>query len=114
MVAIMSASRRCLWLVLLAAVVCSIPACRSDPAAEARAFIASGDKYVAAGKLPEAVIEYRNAVDRQPQLADAYYRLGRTYDSLKEEQKATAAFAKLVELDATHPDVDLRIARALI
>ena len=48
----------------------------------ARANVERGDAYVASGRPEAAVIEYRNAVKRQPRWAEAYRKLGDAYSTL--------------------------------
>lgn len=69
--------------IALAGVLLFALACHRDPAAASRRYVASGDKYVSAGKFAEAALEYRNAADLQPldggvrvKLADALLRSG--------------------------------------
>ncbi len=62
------------WAVTLSALLVS-SACTSDPAAAARAYVESGDRYAAAGKNAEAIVEYRSAVQRDPRAADARAKL---------------------------------------
>jgi putative PEP-CTERM system TPR-repeat lipoprotein len=58
-------------------------ACSRDPQAAAKRYLDSGNRYMAAGKSAEAVIEFRNAVERdsrsgqaRQRLADALLRTG--------------------------------------
>lgn len=50
-------------------------ACRQNPDVAKRRYLESGDRYAAAGKYAEAVLEYRNAVQRAPLAADAREKL---------------------------------------
>jgi len=49
-------------IVLMCAVSAGGLACRQDPEAAARKFVASGDRYAAEHHYQEAIIEYGNAV----------------------------------------------------
>ncbi len=44
--------------------------CSRDPHAEMLKFAKSGDAYAAEGKLSEAIIEYRKAVQKEPRAGD--------------------------------------------
>ena len=52
----------------LGLVLVCLTACKSDPKASARDFVAKGDQQLAQKKLPEAIIEYRRAVQADPRL----------------------------------------------
>lgn len=45
--------------------------CNRSPAS----YVARGNKFVAQGKYDEAALEYRNAIKKDPNYADAYYRV---------------------------------------
>jgi hypothetical protein len=53
--------------VLLMALVVS--GCRQDPVAKAAEFVASADRYVQNRQYKEAILEYRNALEHQPDSA---------------------------------------------
>jgi putative PEP-CTERM system TPR-repeat lipoprotein len=78
-------------------------ACRTDPKVAKERYLASGNRYAAAGKYAEAVIEYRNALQYDPsagtvheKLADALLRTGDP-NALREYLRA----ADLLQDDAT-------------
>ena len=54
-------------------------ACSRDPQVAKAKYIASGDEYAAAGKLAEAIIEYKNAVQQDPRAGDARLKLADAY-----------------------------------
>ena len=54
----------------------------------AKEYYDAGDRYVEAGKLREASIEYRNAIAQDPRFGDARYKLARTYLKLEEPGRA--------------------------
>src|SRR5262245_24556572 len=83
-------SIRLLGLIVLAGAI----AC-GDPQSKKLKFVESGDRYRAAGKLAEATIEYRNALQQDPgagdvrvKLADTYLKLGAGGDALREYVRA--------------------------
>ena len=74
--------------------VCAL-ACNRDPNAAKRRYLERGDRYAAAGKYSEAVLEYRNAVQQAPRageartkLADALVRTGNLPGALGEYIRA--------------------------
>ena len=60
-------------LVLVASVLAV--SCARDPEAAKRAYLESGDAYFAAGRYPEAAVEYKNAVRQDSQFGEARYKL---------------------------------------
>jgi tetratricopeptide (TPR) repeat protein len=89
-------------------------ACSKDPAKEKAAFFASGQKYAKAGKYPEAVIQFRNAIEVDPGYANGHYQLAQVYLKLKASQLAYRELLKTVELDAKNTDAQLQLAALLI
>jgi tetratricopeptide (TPR) repeat protein len=59
---------------------------------------ALGDEKFVAGKFEDGILQYRHAVDLDPQFALAYSRLGALYHNVLEYQKAAEARAKAFEL----------------
>jgi tetratricopeptide (TPR) repeat protein len=59
--------------------ILGIVACARDPEAKKASYIASGDKYLESGRVSEAVIEYRNAVQQVPRAGDARLKLAEAY-----------------------------------
>src|SRR5947207_8419327 len=62
----------CLGIIVTIAVVWG---CSRDP----NELVESAKQYISAGKYNEAVIELRNAIKLNPQLAEAHYQLGLAY-----------------------------------
>lgn len=76
-------------LILLAA------GCNRDPHAAMLKFAKSGDQYAAQGKIAEAIVEYRNALEKDPRagdvrvkLADAYLKRGDAANAVQEYVRA--------------------------
>jgi tetratricopeptide (TPR) repeat protein len=65
---------------------------------QARRHAARGDEYFAADRFEAAVIEFRNAVKKQPRWADAYLKLGDAYTALGKAEEAYRAYASANEL----------------
>ena len=65
------------WSVALVAVCIAAGAgCSKDPEVAKREYVASGDKYATDKQLPEAIIQYRNAVALDPRFGEARLKLG--------------------------------------
>jgi tetratricopeptide (TPR) repeat protein len=81
------------------AVIASCAVACAGNAERARAFVDSGDRYIASGQLDAAVIEYRNAVKRNSASAEAQRKLGDAYVALGKSEDAYRAYSTAVELD---------------
>jgi len=73
-------------------------ACSNDPEVAKREYVRSGDAYVVKKQYKEAVVEYRNAVQRDPRfgearakLADAYFQVGDVENAFREYIRAADA-----------------------
>src|SRR3954447_10637840 len=54
-------------------------ACSPDPHAAMLKYAKSGDDYAAAGKHAEAIIQYRNALEKEPRAGEVRVKLAETY-----------------------------------
>lgn len=100
----MAVRTRCI--VALAAFSALTLACaRSDEAA--RRLIASGDAYHATGRDDAAIIEYRNAIKKQPSSAEAYRKLGDAYVDSAKAEEAYRAYCTAIDLNPA--DVHSRV-----
>jgi putative PEP-CTERM system TPR-repeat lipoprotein len=83
---------------VLIALICV--GCSRDPHAAMLKYAKSGDAYAAAGKTAEAIIQYRNAIEKDPRagdvrlkLADAYLKQGEAAKGLEEYIRAADALS---------------------
>ena len=88
-------------------------ACRS-PEAASIAFLAQGDTYFAAKKYDEASIEYRNAIQRTPLSAEAYYKLGEVQAAKSDVVGALGSYIKAADLSPGMVDAQLKAANLLL
>lgn len=65
--------------------------------------VGEGIKSYNDGKLDDALKQFTNVVDQQPQFADAYYYRALTYLGLNKSAEAKADFQKVLDLDPNHP-----------
>ena len=63
--------RRSLKCVLVLVVGIAVGACGKDPEVAKREFLKNGQQYATSGKLKEAIIEYRNAIQQDPRFGEA-------------------------------------------
>jgi Tfp pilus assembly protein PilF len=89
-------SRSALAGLLLSAVLAA--AC-GNPAQQKLEHIARGDTYMEARKPREAVIEYRKAVQIDPEWGEAHRKLARAYMEANEPGSAYEAYARAADID---------------
>lgn len=96
---------------LLFLLLLSFAGCTRDPIKRKSAFVASAEKYVAAGKYDEAIIQYRNALKIDPNSSALYYSLGEAYTRNQQYREALLSFKKSTELDPANTDAKLALAK---
>jgi tetratricopeptide (TPR) repeat protein len=92
---------------LLTAVLVFLPACRST--ARAREHVDKGNQYFAQKQFSAADSEYRQAIQINPDFADAHYRLGLSQLQQEYPTAASQSFARAVELDPRNLDARLHL-----
>ena len=53
--------------------------CRKDPEFAKQEYLKSGDRYMESGKVAEAIVQYRNAVQQDPRFGEARLKLAEAY-----------------------------------
>ncbi len=86
---------------LLAVFALAGAGCKTDPKAAARAYTASGVRYLARKKYREAAIQFRNALQRDPSDWKARYRLAQVENRLHEWR---SCYSDLQTVVAAQPD----------
>jgi tetratricopeptide (TPR) repeat protein len=76
----------------------------SSPEDKAASYIDNAALLFEEGKLGKAEIEYKNALQINQNLPDAWYGLARIYDRKQEWRKAYAVLTKIMELAPNHVD----------
>ena len=82
----------------LALIVLGAGACARDPQAAKAKYVARGDAYAASGKLPEAIIEYKNAVQQDPRAGDARLKLADAYTKAGALGEAVNEYVRAADL----------------
>ena len=90
-----------------------VAGCSMSPEARKQRFLESGDAYFKDGKIAEAVIEYRNAVQIDGRFGPARLGLARSHEKLGQLPRALAEYVRAADLerpDPLHPrrDTDRR------
>ena len=91
--------RRITSLVISLTAVCMLAGCSRDPEARARRFVESGQHYFDKGQYEAATIQFRRAVQANPQSADAHYHLGMANLRLRKLPEAYKSLTKTIQLD---------------
>ena len=102
---------RCLAPVLLLGLV---GACTFDPEKAAQQYVVSGDEYLAEGQVAEAVIEYRNAVQKDPLSFDAHTKLGDILAQVGDLGNAALEYIRAADLKAEEPNAHVKAGGLLL
>jgi tetratricopeptide (TPR) repeat protein len=97
---------------LAASAILFFPACRSTT--RAREHVEKGNQYFAHQQLSLADAEYRQAIEINPDFADAYYRLGLLQAAQEHPTAARQSFERAVSLDSKATDARLQLGDLLI
>jgi len=73
---------------------------------EARVYLEKGREFYRNDEDTEAAEAFQQALKLDPELAEAHFRLGLTYDALGQEQEAEAAYKKAVEAYKKHLSIN--------
>lgn len=108
----MNPSRKRLCAVAFAAALCA--GCKGDPQATKQRYLASADAYAAEGRLAEAVIQYRNAVQADPSDGETRARLAHAYLETGQPGLALEELVRAADLLPEDTDVQLDAGRLLM
>lgn len=109
----MNAHRPIVFLLLGAALTGSL-ACERNPTARKQRFVESGDRYFDKGEFPEAVVEFSNALQIDPNLAAAHFKLGESYLKMQRFPDAYRELQRAAELDPSNSKASLNLGLMLI
>jgi len=99
---------------VLSVVAALSTACSRDPNVRKQKYLESGERYYAKGKYREAIIQYRNAVNVDPNFSAAHYQLAEAYLKLQDLQHAYAELGRTLELQPDNYKAHAEIANLLI
>src|SRR5688572_11544626 len=89
-------------------------ACSGDPEARKQRFLESGDRYFAADKYREAVVEYKNAIQIDARFAPARKGLAATYEKLGDGPSAFAEYVRAADLSPEDNSIQLTAGSYLL
>ena len=75
-----------------------VVSCGKDPQRAWREHVKRADRYAAAGKYKEAIVEYRSALQQVPQSGDTRYKLAETYVKAHEPAAASGEYVRAADL----------------
>jgi tetratricopeptide (TPR) repeat protein len=99
------------FLILLA--LSSLVGCSRNPQARRDKFLQSGNRYFDQGKYAEATIEFRNAVQADPNSSDAHERLATAYTKTGNWDGAVTELERTVMLQPTNTRAQLNLGNIL-
>jgi len=97
--------------VMLSAV---LGACKGDPQAEAREHLDKGNQQASAKRIPEAIIEYRRAVQADPRLGEARLQLAHAYATTGDGVNALREYVRAADLLPENDDAQRRAGAFLL
>lgn len=98
------------WLVSVAVAAVVAAACAADPTT----LVARGDRLMAQGKLQEAGIEYRRAIQQDVRYGDAHFKLGQLLERMGERSLAFREFVRAADLLSDDDAVQLKAGQCLL
>ena len=101
------------WSICVVCVALAGSAC-TDPEVAKQRYLESGDKYVAEGKLPEAIVEYRNSIRQDPRFGQARWNLANALLATQNQQGAIREYIRAADLLPDNTEVQLMAARILL
>jgi Tfp pilus assembly protein PilF len=94
---------------LLMALSVVVAGCSSDEEKKASHF-EKGETYFEKGEYKSAELEFRNAIQIDPDFVDAYERLGETYLKLGDPRGAFREYTMVAKLDPENTNAALKLA----
>ena len=92
----------------------SLLSCSSDPVASRDEFLGRGQQYLEVERYQEAAIELQNALQNTPTHVPALFALAQAYSQLGEHQRAHTLLGQIRELDDSHVEARLELAKYLL
>ena len=88
--------------------------CSRDPKVAKDRYIKSGDSYLAQGKVAEATLEFRNALQVDPQDGELRLKLADAYVKAGQGPQAALEFVRAADVLLNRPDVQVRAGSILL
>jgi tetratricopeptide (TPR) repeat protein len=101
-------------LVIASAMLLGLLAGCSSPEEKAAAYVANGDQLFIENNLGKAAIEYKNALQINQNLPDAWYGIARIHERKQEWKQAYGALSKIRETNPDHVNGRIMLAQILL
>jgi tetratricopeptide (TPR) repeat protein len=88
--------------------------CRRDPQAAVRQYVESGSKYAEQGKYAEAVVQFRNAIQRDPKSGDAHEKLAQALLQAGDAANALGEYIRAADLEPDNAQLQLKTGDLLL
>ena len=82
--------------------------CGTDPEVQKRKYFESGNRYFTEKKYPEAIIEFRNALQQDPKFGEARLLLGDAYLQTQDARAALREYARGADILADNVEAQLK------
>ena len=97
-------------LVLVSVIAGSAAGCSKN----AQQYLQSGNRYFGQQKYMEAVVEYRNAIQKDPRSGEARYRLAEAYERLGDSESAFREYVRAADLLPANKEAQLKAGASLL
>jgi tetratricopeptide (TPR) repeat protein len=101
------------WILILVPLIATA-ACRRDPEVAKRAYVVSGDAYVAEKDYKAAILQYRNAVQQDPRFGEAHFRLADAYTRDNDLADAARQYIRAGDLLPDNVEAQVKAAQSLL
>jgi len=92
-------------LAVVAVALLALSSCNRDPNVAKKRYVESGNKYFEKGKYREAILMYRDALQKDRRYGEAHYRLGLTYLRMNSMRDGVSSLRRALEfLGPNDPD----------
>jgi tetratricopeptide (TPR) repeat protein len=89
-------------------------ACKGDPQAQRARHFERANEYAAEKNFDAAIIEYRNAIQQDPQFGEAYFRLSAAYLQIADAQNALRSAVRAADLMPENTSAQLQAGNLLV
>jgi cellulose synthase operon protein C len=107
-------TRMIVQLQILVFLILFFAGCSRDPNVRKQKYLESGERYFAKAEYPAASIQFRNALQVDPQFPAAHYQLARTYLKLQDWDNAFQQLERTIELESQNYPARLDLANLLL
>ena len=101
------------YLIVLVVLLGVLSAC-STPEEKAADYIENAQDFYKSGALQKAEIEFKNALQINQNLVDAWYGIAQIHERRQEWREAFSVLRKIAELSPTHIDARVKLAQFLL